>query len=164
MKLIYQSHHTWKLSCSGQSLLIHWNGMDGTECLLRPPPDGFLFVFLEYSCFTRLCSILLYSKANQPHAYTDPLFSGFPSHLGHHRALNRVPCAVPWVLTVCVCVTHSAVSDSCNPTDYSPPDSSVHGILQARILQWVATSFSRGSSQSRDQTQVSCIANRFFTV
>ena len=39
----------------------------------------------------------------------------------------------------------------------------VHGILQAEILEWVAVSFSRGSSQPRDQTQVSCIAGRFFT-
>ena len=42
--------------------------------------------------------------------------------------------------------------------DCSPPGSSVHGILQARILQWVAFPFSRGSSQPRDQTQVSQIA------
>ena len=46
-----------------------------------------------------------------------------------------------------------------------PPGSSVHGILQIRILEWVAISFSRGSSQSRDRTHVSyvsCIASRFF--
>ena len=42
--------------------------------------------------------------------------------------------------------------------------SSVHGILQIRILEWVAMPFSRGSSQPRDQTQVSCIAGRFFTI
>ena len=46
--------------------------------------------------------------------------------------------------------------------DCSPPGSSVHGILQARILEWVAISFSRGSSRLRDQTQVSCIAGGFF--
>ena len=46
--------------------------------------------------------------------------------------------------------------------DYSPPGSSVHGIFQARILEWVAISFSRGSSWSRDWTWVSCIACRFF--
>ena len=51
----------------------------------------------------------------------------------------------------------------CNPMDCSPPGSSVHGILQARILEWVAISSSRGSSQPRDRTQVSCIAGRFFT-
>ena len=52
----------------------------------------------------------------------------------------------------------------CNAVDCSLPGSSVHGILQARILERVATPFSRGSSQLRDQTQVSCIADRFFTV
>ena len=51
----------------------------------------------------------------------------------------------------------------CNPMDCSPPSSSVHGILQARILEWVAISFSRGSSWPRDQTQVSCIAGRRLT-
>ena len=51
----------------------------------------------------------------------------------------------------------------CDPMDCSPPGSSVHGISQARILEWVAISFSRGSSQPRDQTCVFCIgrwANR----
>ena len=45
----------------------------------------------------------------------------------------------------------------------NPMASTVHGILQAGILEWVAILFSRGSSQPRDQTQVSCIADRFFT-
>ena len=48
--------------------------------------------------------------------------------------------------------------------DCSPPGSSVHGILQARILEWVAIPFSRGPSQPRDQIQVSCIAGRLFTI
>ena len=52
----------------------------------------------------------------------------------------------------------------CNPMDYNPPGSSVHGILQARILGWVAIPFSRGSSQPRDWTQVSQIAGKFFTI
>ena len=46
----------------------------------------------------------------------------------------------------------------CDPMDYT-----VHGILQARILEWVAFSYSRGSSQPRDQTQVSHISGGFFT-
>ena len=46
----------------------------------------------------------------------------------------------------------------------SPPGVSVHGILQARILEWVAISFSRESSQPRDWTQVSCTAGRFFAI
>ena len=51
-----------------------------------------------------------------------------------------------------------------NPMDCSPPGSSVQGILQARILKWVAISFSRGSSRPRDQTQVSCIRGRRFNL
>ena len=52
----------------------------------------------------------------------------------------------------------------CDPLDCNPPGSSVHGILQARVLEWVATPSSRGSSQLRDWTQVSCITGRFFTI
>ena len=55
------------------------------------------------------------------------------------------------------------MSDCCDPVDCGPPGSSVHGISQARILKWVAISFSRGSSQPKYQTWVSCIAGRFFT-
>ena len=50
-----------------------------------------------------------------------------------------------------------------DPMDCSPPGSSVHGISQARILKWVAISFSRGSSLPRDRTHVSGIAGGFFT-
>ena len=52
----------------------------------------------------------------------------------------------------------------CNPRDCSLPGSSVHGIFQTRILEWVAISSSRGSSRPRDQTWVSCIVDRRFTV
>ena len=45
----------------------------------------------------------------------------------------------------------------CNPVDCSPPGSSVHGIPQARILEWVAIPFSRGSSPPRDGTHISCL-------
>ena len=52
----------------------------------------------------------------------------------------------------------------CNAMDWSPPGSSVHGIPQVRILEWVAIPFSRWSSWPRDGTWVTCIAGRFFTV
>ena len=52
----------------------------------------------------------------------------------------------------------------CDPMDCSSPGSFVCGILQARILEWVAISFSRGSSEPRDQTQVSCIVGEFLTI
>ena len=54
------------------------------------------------------------------------------------------------------------MSDSYDPMDYSLQGSSVHGILKAKVLEWVAIAFSRGSSQLRNQTKVSCIAGRFF--
>ena len=56
----------------------------------------------------------------------------------------------------------SVVSDSCDTVDCSPPGSSIHEISQARILEWIAISFSRDFSWPRDQTHVSCIAGRFF--
>jgi len=60
------------------------------------------------------------------------------------------------------------VAQSCltllDPMDCGPPGSFVHGILQARILEWTAIPFSRGSSWPRDPTRVSCIAGRFFTL
>ena len=52
----------------------------------------------------------------------------------------------------------------CHPMDCSPPGSSVHGIFQARILEWVAMPSSRGSSKPRDRTRVSSTAGRLFTV
>ena len=55
------------------------------------------------------------------------------------------------------------MSESCNTMDWSPPGSSLLGILQARILEWVTISFFKGSSRPRDQTWVSCIADRYFT-
>ena len=82
-------------------------------------------------------------------------------------------CATPYLLiyrsqwrsTTCVCVlvaqSFPALGDS---MDCSPPSSSVLGILQARIWEWVAIPFSRGSSWPRYWTWVSCIAGRFFTI
>ena len=64
---------------------------------------------------------------------------------------------------VCVLVTQSYPT-LCDPKDCSSPGSSVHGIIQERILQWVAIPFSRRSSRPRDQTQVSCTAGRSFSV
>ena len=52
----------------------------------------------------------------------------------------------------------------CDPMDYRPPSSSIHGIFLAQVLEWVAISFFKGSSQPRDWTQVSHIAGRHFTI
>ena len=62
---------------------------------------------------------------------------------------------------VCVLVAQSCPT-LCDPMDCNPQGSSVHEIFQARILEWVAISFSGGSSQSRDRTQVSYTAGKFY--
>ena len=65
---------------------------------------------------------------------------------------------------VCVCACMHPVAQSCetlcNPMDYSPSGSPVHGILQKRILERVAISFSKGSSQTRDRSRISCTGRR----
>ena len=68
-----------------------------------------------------------------------------------------------FVNLICVLVTQLCLT-LWDPMDCSPPGSSVPGILQARILEWVAIPCSRGSSWPGDQTQVSCTAGRFFTI
>ena len=68
------------------------------------------------------------------------------------------------VLPMCVCSVAQSCPTLWNSMDYSSPVFSVPGILHARILEWVAIPFSRGSSWFRDQTCVSCTARRFFTV
>ena len=66
---------------------------------------------------------------------------------------------LPWDTKWCVCAqVLSQCSTLCDLMDYSLPGSSVHWVLQARILKQVAISYSRGSSQARDQTQISCIS------
>ena len=64
----------------------------------------------------------------------------------------------------CAVLSRSVVSTLCDPVDCSPPGSSVMGILQARRLEWVAVPSSRGSSPPRDRTQVSLVADGFFTI
>ena len=90
-----------------------------------------------------LCFLQLFYQAQQTTLFWVPLSAGRTNH-GKSES-----------------VSHSVLS-LCNPTNCSPPGSSVLGILQARILEWVAVSFSRNSSWRRDRTQVSCVAGRFF--
>ena len=76
-------------------------------------------------------------------------------------AQRLVTVGLQQMVVVCACA--QSYCTLCDPTDQSLPGSSVHGILQARILEWVAMPSSRGSSQLRDQTCVSCFAGGFFT-
>ena len=112
-----------------------------------------------------------YAKCKEPKAVNQQ-----NRNQGGSRSERLVRWAPPWLLSLSGPLLgagllprgQSEVAQSCltlcDPMDYSPPGSSVHGISQARILEWVAISFSRGSSQSRDQTRVSHIAGRRFTI
>ena len=64
---------------------------------------------------------------------------------------------------VCVCVCVQSCPSLCDPMDCNLPGFSVLGISQARILEWIAISYSRGLTRPRDQSHISCLAGRFFT-
>ena len=74
----------------------------------------------------------------------------------------RIATNLHFLINTCVCACACPVTESCltlcNPMDCSLPGSSVHGILQERILEWVAISYSRGSSWPKDQTHIFCIS------
>ena len=74
------------------------------------------------------------------------------------KQIDRVAASKVKVLVAQLCLT------LCDPMDHSLSSSSVHGILQARILEWVAIPFSRESFRFRDQTLVSRTAGGFFTI
>ena len=88
-----------------------------------------------------------------------------------HRCFRKLPqprSQVPGLSITsqtycCCCLVPKSHPTHCDPMDCSPSNSSVHGISQTRILDWVAIFSSKVSSQPRDRTQVSCLASRFFT-
>ena len=99
--------------------------------------------------------VLLFSLTHKIiHIFTDQVCSSFP--------LTSFMISCIELEVVCVQVSQSCPT-LCNPVDCILPGSSVHGILQTRILERVAISFARGPSQPRDRTQVSCTAGGFFT-
>ena len=125
---------------------------------------------MQWTCRTGRCGSILQT-----------LLSSWPQHTG---LLPLCCTSVSWTIRLCragcisslesyandthwvITYTHMLVQSCpthCDPMNHSPPGSSVHGILQARILEWVSKPSSRTSSQSRDGTCVSCFAGRFFT-
>ena len=82
----------------------------------------------------------------------------------YSKSLSTLPDSTKRITVVKVKEVAQSCLTLCNPVDCSPLNSSIHGILQARILEWVAISFSRGSSRPWDQTQVSRIVGGRFTI
>ena len=133
---------------------------------------GYLFVYLLAICISSLVKYMFNSLVCLKNWVVDLLtveFWEFFIHSGCQSvAYLFIPCTVSfveqkfliqWKVTVLVAQSCPTL---CDPIDCSPPGSSVHGIFQARILEWVAISFSRGSSWPRDWTWVSHISGRFF--
>ena len=100
-------------------------------------------------------------------SFVAPFGNGTPLHLfiqsrnlafssSSNQSLHPINLP-PW----CACMYDQSYLTLCDPVDCCPPASSAHRIFQARVLEWVAISYSRGSSQPKDQTQISCIGRRF---
>ena len=106
------------------------------------------FSFSRHFCRfpSRLSAVSLNWSLNIEHNATG-LFLLYPSKVELSFSIFQTLCAQ----------SLQSVPTLCDPMDYSPPVSSIHGILQARILEWVAISFSKGSSRPRDRIWVSCI-------
>ena len=115
-------------------------------CLLK----GLLLLLLsQFSC-VQLCA------TPETAAHQDPPSLGF-SRQGHWSGLPLPSLLNP----LAAAKSLQSCPTLCNPIDGSPPGSPVPGILQARVLESVAMPLSRGSSQPRDRTQVSCTTGRF---
>ena len=114
----------------------------------------------ESACWCRRCELDPFVKKISWRRKWQPTPVFLPGKSHRQRSLVGYS---PWG-----CESESEVAQSCltlyDPMDCSLPGSSVHGILQARVLEWVAISFSRGSSWPRVWTRVSCIVGRCFTV
>ena len=136
-------------------------------CILLDFLKSFVYLFM-FSCTGPLLMLTLFSSIMS--GVLDKQYGRIVSfaiiwtyHKKFYTCQSGVGNGMCVCVCVCVCISHSVMSD-CGPLDCSPPGSSVHGILQARILEWVTISYSRGSSRHRDWTQVFCTAGRFFTV
>ena len=94
-------------------------------CAFRSAKYVFKKFLLEYSCFTVLCQFPLQSTVNQLYVYIYPLFCVFPSHLGHNRALSRVPCVMQYVLISYLVHPQQCIRGNPNlsnlPTPHLPP-------------------------------------------
>ena len=149
----------WKIPWTGAwHATIH--GVAKSQTQLRG--KQFYFFFLH---FQMLPKTLLHTKAN-PGTWD----LSFPPALGKtHLGYHPITSSVTHVLRIYADHCRESEVAQSRPThwdcmDCSLPGSSIHGFFQARVLEWVAISFSRGSSQPRDRTQVSCIAGRSFTI
>ena len=124
-----------------------------TATLFQTPLPYRSLLLLSHFSGARLCATPQTAAHQAPPSLGFSRQEHWSGYIGHYRALNRIPCAIQQVLAsyllyvyCCHCLVDKLCPTLCNPMDCSPPGSSVHGIYQPRILEWVAISFSRGSS------------------
>ena len=112
--------------------------------------------------------VLLLGKSHGQRSVVGSMVGTWFASMGLQRVGHDWATSLHLMCACSVIESESEVAQSCltlcDPVDCSPPGSSIHGILQARILEWVTISFSRGSSRPRDQTQVSRIGGRRFNL
>ena len=108
------------------------------QFVIYPSHDSFFFKIwsVVLQRFTILGWFLLYREVNQLYVYIQPLFFGWPSHLGHHRA-SEIHSRCSLVISLMCAKLLQSCLVLCNPMNRSLPGSSVHRILQARIPEWV---------------------------
>ena len=136
-----------------QARILEWVAISFSKRFSRPKDQTCIF---SVSCIGRW---VLYHWSTWEVLWV-PVLSKF-SNWDCDLFFNRKFSALEMVVCVCVLLAQSCLT-ICNPMDCSSPCSSVHGILQARIHEQVAISFSRGSSRPRDWTWVTHITGRFF--
>ena len=122
------------------------------------PPRQHLLPFCLSSAPKSRTSSLSIISLNTPPPHSASYSSLWSRLLMQRSAQETITVQVKWNEVAKSCPT------LCNPIGCSLPGSSVHGIFQAIVLEWIAISFSRGSSQPRDRTRVSLIVDRRFTV
>jgi len=136
-------------------------------CFLKFPDSVPLLRFFFTLCLHHLCFPFLaqFWFCSQPFLFHMGLFHRIESWLWSFARWRGPACpTLPWTPCDPSLLVTQSYSALCDPMDWNPPGSSVHGILQARILEWIAIPFYRESSRLRDQTRVSCTAGRFFAV
>ena len=158
--LSYGLNVSSKTYVEGLALIVAWFGHGASKEIIQikwshkgwesPDPIGLLYYEKRHQ---RVCSLSLNAiwECNEKLGICKP---------GRETSPETDPAAAAAAKSLQSC------SAFCNSIDCGPSGSSLHGIFQARILEWVAISFSRGSSRPRDWTWVSCvscIAGRFFT-
>ena len=144
---------------------MEWNAHPNTHFFFL---NSFLSLTLNISCAKKFWLQNINTSTFHDHC---SFHSGSTHNRFSFRLLPEFPNCSPYSHSV-VPIPHRQqklkVAQSCpslyDPTDYSLPRSSLHGILQARTLEWIMIVFSRGSSQTRNETQVSWIAGGFFII